>query len=72
MCNLASMEGKAVTPDEIIEFGIIYETRLGILCGAGTPNAQAKEIAAKEAREHIEALRFEESLKHFTAHDSHV
>lgn len=59
-----------MTPDEKIEYEVIYETRLGILCGTGKPNAQAKEIAANEARDHIEALRFEESLKRFAAHDS--
>lgn len=59
-----------MTSDESIEYQVIYDTRIGILCGSGPVTRSAHALAEKESKEHMENLRFEESLKRFTAHDS--
>lgn len=39
------------------EWRVIYETRIGILCGGAAPTAEQQKLAKDEADKHCEALR---------------
>jgi hypothetical protein len=46
-----------LTPEQLTEWKHVYETRLGILCGADEPTEQQVEIATTEADEALNRRR---------------
>lgn len=44
------------TTELLLEYSVIYETRLGSLCGAGKPTPEQERIAHEEADAHIKEL----------------